>query len=166
MAGARTADRKMNSVRSLLNNDYLILAVRLVLGMIFLIAAIDKTADPTAFASSIDNYRIFHHSISLWAATILPWLELLCAFALLGGIATRGGALLTFVMLLTFTAAVLSAMARGLDISCGCFTRDPGVEKIGWAKLGQNALMMLASLYLIFSDGKRFSIEALYRGRS
>jgi len=156
----------MNALNSALSNGYLVLFARVMLGLVFLVAALDKITDPVSFAASIDNYRILPHSISLVLATILPWLELLCAFALFFGIAVHGSALLTCAMLTFFTFAVISALHRGLDISCGCFTQDPSVQKIGWTKVGENLGMIASSVYLLFSDGKRLSLEHFYRSRT
>jgi uncharacterized membrane protein YphA (DoxX/SURF4 family) len=154
----------MNALKSALSNGYLVLLARLILGVVFLVAAIDKISDPASFAASIDNYKIFPHSISLVLATLLPWLELLCAFALFFGIAVHGSALLTCAMLTLFTVAVISGLLRGLDISCGCFTQDPSVQKIGWTKVSENLGMIALSMYLLFSEGMRFSLEQYYRG--
>jgi uncharacterized membrane protein YphA (DoxX/SURF4 family) len=156
----------MNALKSALSNGYLVLIARVMVGLIFLAAALDKITDPATFAASIDNYRILPHSISLVLATVLPWLELLCAFALLFGIGVHGSALLTGALLTLFTAAVISALLRGLDISCGCFTQDPSVQKIGWAKVGENLGMIASSVYLLFSDGKWLSLEQFYRSRT
>ena len=56
-----------------LNNGYLILIIRVVLGAVFIIASVEKIADPSAFATSIDNYRIISGSFSLFLATTMPW---------------------------------------------------------------------------------------------
>ena len=143
-------------MKSLLQNGYLVLGIRLVLGTIFIAASIDKITDPAAFAVSIGNYKILSPSIALIVATVLPWVELLCGLGLIAGFTWRGSALLTFVMLAVFTLAVGIAMARGLDISCGCFTRDPNVGKVGWFKLGENLLLLLSSALLFYSESGRF----------
>lgn len=156
----------MSGLRSALSNQYLVLLARMLLGGVLLVAAIDKTADPAAFAASIDNYKIVAHSTSLVIATVLPWLELLCAFAFLFGVSVRGSAMLTFVMIAVFTIAVCTALVRGLDISCGCFTQDPSAQKIGWTKVAENLGLIALSGYLLFSDGNRFSLEHYQRSRS
>lgn len=146
-------------MKTLLRNDYLILVIRIILGMVFVIASIDKVADPTAFAGSIGNYKLLAPAIALIIATLLPWVELLCGLGLVFGVSWRGSTFLTFVMLVVFTLAVGIAMARGLDISCGCFTQDPNVGKVGWWKIGENLLLLLSSALLFYSNGGRFSLE-------
>jgi len=146
----------MNKLRT---NHYIGLAARVVLGAVFIVASIDKIADPSAFAVSIDNYRILPQGLPLVVATVLPWVEILCGFGLLFGLFIRGSSLLTMLMLAVFTAAVISGLLRGLDISCGCFTQDPDVARIGWGKVVENAGLIVLSVFVLFSTGLRFTIE-------
>jgi uncharacterized membrane protein YphA (DoxX/SURF4 family) len=146
-------------VNRLLSSSYLVVAVRAILGLIFVLASIDKIADPAAFAKSIMNYKILSPSLAMLIATILPWTELLCGLALLCGVFLKGGSLLVFIMLVIFTAGVLSALARGLDISCGCFTQDPSAGKISWLKIGENTAMIVLSLFLFLSRSMNLSLD-------
>jgi len=150
-------------MKTLLSNDYFILGVRIVLGFIFVIASIEKMADPAAFANSIGNYKLVSPSIGLIVASFLPWIELLSGLALLFGLFSRGSSLLILIMLVVFTGGVISAVLRGLDISCGCFTQDPSVGKVGWYKVGENIAMILGSLVLFYSHTLRFSLEQYFR---
>ncbi len=160
MAVASTAVGEGEPMKKLLENDYIVAAIRIVLGFVLIIASIDKIADPNAFAVSIGYYRIFNTTVILLIATILPWIELLCGMSLVFGVAVRGGSLLSFFMLVVFTAAVISGIIRGLDISCGCFTNDPKMDKIGWAKIAENVGLILLSIATYFSRTDRFSIDS------
>jgi hypothetical protein len=74
-------------------------------------------------------------------AMTLPWIELVAGIALIVGIRVNDGARLTLVMMALFTAAVLLAVIRGLDIECGCFgTSD--ASRVGLVKLLQNFGML------------------------
>jgi hypothetical protein len=53
-------------------------------------------------------------------------------------------------MLVGFTILVFSALSRGLDISCGCFSQDPHVNKIGYQKIAENFGLIILSLWLLF----------------
>jgi uncharacterized membrane protein YphA (DoxX/SURF4 family) len=153
-------------MKKLLSNDYLALLARLVLGLVFLVAGTEKIANPAAFAASIVNYKIVSHFVGLVLATILSWTELLCALAILFGISVRGSSLLLSGLLIVFTLAVGSALVRGLDISCGCFTQDPAASKLGWLKVGENMLLLLLSIFLCFSLSVRFSLEQYFRAQA
>ena len=122
-------------MKSILTNPILILLVRISLGGIFVISSLDKLADPGAFTLSILNYKVIGYTLAALTATILPSLELLCGLSLILGLYPRTSALLITLMLIVFTILVISALLRGLDISCGCFSQDPGVSKIGYGKI-------------------------------
>ena len=114
---------------------------RVVLGLLFAWAALAKIGDGRAFAEQVHNFRLLPVALENLAAMTLPWIELVAAMALVLGVRARAGAVIATAMLTVFTAAVLSALYRGLDIGCGCFgTSD--LTRVGWAKVGQNLAML------------------------
>lgn len=137
-------------MKSLLSNKILILLIRIFLGGIFVIASLDKITDPQAFAHSILQYKVVGPTLAMCTATILPSLELLCGLCLILGIYSRGCELLITVMLIGFTILVFSALSRGLDISCGCFSQDPNINKIGYQKILENCGLIILSMWLLF----------------
>lgn len=102
----------------------LIALAEFFLGLVFVYAGAGKLQDPTAFAAAIENYRLCGALESTVLALFLPWLELVAGLSLCLRQARRGALLILFVLTLVFTGAVASAWARGLDISCGCFSRE------------------------------------------
>jgi putative oxidoreductase len=150
-------------IKSIVSNHYVVLALRLLLGLTFLFASIDKISNPSAFATAIANYRLTSGALTLIAATVLPWIELLCGLAILAGTYLRGATLLLCVMLSAFTLAVITGLIRGLDISCGCFTLDPDVNRIGWQKVFENMGLILASIILFFSQTNKFLLRTYSR---
>ncbi len=100
---------------------------RLVLAGVFLAAAAPKLADPAGFAAAIANYRAFPDALVNLVATIVPALEVAGALALLSPW-RRGGALLLGALLLGFTALLAISLARGIDVSCGCFGGADGTS--------------------------------------
>jgi putative oxidoreductase len=137
-----------NHMKSILTNPILILLIRVSLGGIFVISSLDKITDPGAFTVSILNYKIVGYTLAAITATILPSLELLCGLSLILGLYPRSSALLITSMLIVFTILVISALMRGLDISCGCFSQDPGVSKIGYGKILENIGMIIMGVWL------------------
>lgn len=146
-------------MKQVLANDYLTLIARTFLGFLFIIASIAKIADPAAFAASIGNYKIVSGALLMVFATLLPWVELLCGLCLLAGILTRGSSFLLTSLLVVFTLAIISALLRGLDITCGCFTQDPDAGKVGWMKVAENAGLIFLGLFTLFSTSVKFSLQ-------
>lgn len=137
-------------MKRLLLHPMLQLLLRVFLGGTFIIASLDKIVDPASFAASILNYQLVGFIPAMIVATILPWLELLAGLGLLLSLFPRGSALVIAALMLVFTALVGIALARGLDISCGCFSQDPAAGTIGLQKVAENvSLFLLASLSLV-----------------
>ncbi len=136
-----------------------ILLLRVLLGSIFIISGLDKIADMNAFVHAILNYQIVGTGIATSVATILPWLEILCGIGLILGIYPRTSAFMITALLIIFTVLVSSAMIRGLDISCGCFTQDSSAAKIGWQKIFENLMMILMGINLAVIKDWKFVLE-------
>ncbi len=81
----------------------------------------------------------------LGVALSLPWIELVAGLAMLFGVRARAGGLLTSAMMIAFTVAVGIAMARGIDVECGCFGTSDGT-RVGAQKLLENTGLTVLAL--------------------
>ena len=131
----------------------LLLIIRFLLGLIFVVAALQKILDPSEFAVAIENYRLAPWwSVNL-IAIVLPWLELMGGTLLIAGIWRRESALLLSIFLVVFLIGILSAMARGLDINCGCF--GGADEKVGWSLVIGDMVLLAAAVILVVTSDER-----------
>ena len=138
----------MSDVRERTLPTWLDLLLRFVVGGTFVYASLDKIADPAGFAQAIFRYRMVD---AVWLhpmALTLPWLELVTGLALILGRARRGAALLILLMLAVFMAAIVSTLARNLDITCGCFHTEGG-HAVGMSLLVRDALLAVGSIMLL-----------------
>ena len=162
MDGIESSHRQV-AVKNLLSNPQLVLVSRIFIGLLFVVSSLDKIVDPSAFSRSVADYGLLPSWMPAIIATILPWVELLCGFAVLFGVFLRGSSLLLSAMIAVFTLAVISALLRGLDISCGCFTQDPTAERIGWMKVVQNSSLIVLTLFLYYSESTKFTLQEFLR---
>jgi uncharacterized membrane protein YphA (DoxX/SURF4 family) len=153
---------KNDFVRSTIGNRFFLLALRLVLGFLFVFASIEKIAQPAEFAKAILNYHLLPIPLVNVFAIVLPWVELVAGFLLLSGLFTRGSSLLLTFLLSVFTLAIAINVARGLDISCGCFGTSVA-RRIGWSALAEDLLMLAGSLILYFFPSAFASLETHLR---
>jgi uncharacterized membrane protein YphA (DoxX/SURF4 family) len=140
------------------------LVLRLVLGIVFLVAAADKVANAEAFARSIANYRLLPVEVVNLVALVLPWLELLVGLMLVVGLRVRAAAVIASGLLLVFTVALVSALVRGLDIHCGCFSQT-AAERIGWGRVIEDVLLLAAAVVLVVWTPQRWSVEQYVQQR-
>jgi uncharacterized membrane protein YphA (DoxX/SURF4 family) len=150
-------------VKNLLSNPHLVLVTRIFIGLLFIFSSLDKIVDPSAFTRSVAAYGLLPSWMPAIIATILPWVELLCGFAVLFGVLVRGSSFLLCAMIAVFTLAVISALLKGLDISCGCFTQDPAASRIGGMKVVENTLLFVLALFLYYSQATRFTLVEFLR---
>lgn len=125
--------------------NIVVLLLRWFLGVVFIYAAVGKILDPITFAGQIDNYRILSYIFISPLATILPWVELLCGLLLIIGHWLRGASLLTVAMNLVFIIAIASAMIRGLDIDCGCFSLRAQGSQVGLRRIVEDVVFLAAA---------------------
>lgn len=137
------------------------LAVRLFLGTVFLVSGAEKLGALRTFGKSIAAYQILPEELSNIMALLFVWTEIIVGVLLFAGALVRGSALVTSGMLLVFLVAILSAMARGLDIDCGCFAGKP--EPVGWKKVAEDVGLLAAAVFLIYFPRSYFTIDRLLR---
>ena len=100
---------------------WLAVPVRCYLGVLFVGACLHKIADPASFALDIATYDILPLAAINLVAIGLPWIELIAGVMLIVGWRVRGSSLVIAGMMVVFLVALCIALARGLDMSCGCF---------------------------------------------
>lgn len=137
------------------------LAARLLLAVVFLIAAAEKIGALKTFGKSIAAYEILPESLANMAALFFVWTELVVGVLLLAGAAVRGAALVTSGMLVVFLVAIISAIARGMDIDCGCFAGAP--EPVGMKKVLEDVGLLAAAVFLIYFPKSYLTIDRLLR---
>jgi len=141
-------------------------AVRWVLAALLVWASLTKIGNLQEFYLSVVAYRLpLPGALVRLAATVLPWLELLCGILLLAGRARRAALVWAIVLFALFALATGQAWARGLDISCGCLKLDflgedtaRFFESVSFAFF--RALLLLAGAIFVFRASGEESSEA------
>jgi uncharacterized membrane protein YphA (DoxX/SURF4 family) len=112
--------------------------LRLAVGGAFVAAGVLKIADPAKFAQDVDNYRLAPHAMINLIAILIPWIEVTAGAFVLAGIWLRAAALVITGLTVMFFFVIVSALARGLNIECGCFGTVGG-RHIGLVNLAIDA---------------------------
>ena len=132
--------------------DGLLLADRLVLAAVLLVAAVGKLADRRGSRNAVEAFGV-PTTLAGVVAALVPVAELLAA-ALLVPIATaRAGAAVAVALFAIFTAAIAVALARGERPDCHCFGQLHS-SPAGPGTLGRNVVLTgLAALPVAAGPG-------------
>lgn len=140
------------------------LAVRLALGVLFLVSAAEKLPILSDFGHAIANYKLLPISMVNLAALLFVWTEMALGVMLIAGAAVRGAGLVSGGLLTLFIIAILIAMARGLEIDCGCFAPGQGeAEKVGWPKVFEDLAFLAGAIFLVYFPKSPFTLDRLLR---
>ncbi|MCX6149804.1 MAG: DoxX family membrane protein [Ignavibacteriales bacterium] len=147
-------------MKEIISNKYLLLVSRLVLGFIFIYAAVEKIADPSGFADSIYNYKILPPYFINIIAIVIPWIEFIAGLFLIFGVAIKENAFIINTFLVLFLFLITISLFRGLNIDCGCFGTVGG-ESVGIKKIIEDVLLLLLGIQIYYFDSKSFSINSI-----
>jgi len=141
-------------------HTYLALLARFYLAYVFLLACFHKILDPGSFAVDVATYQILPLSLVNIMAIILPWIELVAGALILIALRTHAAALLISGMMVMFTVAIAIALAKGLDMSCGCFASQGAVEDpISWHTIVRDLSWSFLALYVLFFDHNPIGLD-------
>jgi uncharacterized membrane protein YphA (DoxX/SURF4 family) len=153
-------DLSFKLIKKLITHPHTALICRMVLGAVFIYASWDKILHPEQFARSVMYYKILPPESVNLLAIILPWLELVCGIFLLLGLFTNGSILVTAFMITVFLVAISSALIRGIDISCGCFSSN-GTNRINILYLLRDMTLFAFALQIFLYDRRILSLDNL-----
>ncbi|MDP6201897.1 MAG: MauE/DoxX family redox-associated membrane protein [Candidatus Marinimicrobia bacterium] len=133
-------------------HPWLIVLIRILLGVIFIYASCDKILDPGKFARDIANYHIIPMGFENLIALIIPWLELFIGIGLVAGLMVDGASIISGGLMALFILFIFQATLRGFNIECGCGLKEG--EMVGWNKILEN-LVFLGASYLVWQRQKK-----------
>ena len=135
-----------NRIRPLIST-----ALRLVMGVVFLVAGISKLSDLTIAELSVQSYELLPADVARIVGVVLPIVEVSLAVLLLLGIGTRATAIVLSLLLVIFIFGIASLWARGIVAQCGCFggslimTEAPSYP----LEIARDSVMLVAILWLV-----------------
>jgi hypothetical protein len=127
-------------------------AGRVCVGLVFILAATQKTQHWRVFSGVVANYRLLPRPLIGPVAALLPPTEMVLGILLLSAQFRAFGALTAILLLGLFAAAMAINLRRGRsEIDCGCghsFLK----QNLSWLLVGRNAgLVALLIPSLIFT---------------
>jgi len=119
---AAVASSMLSRVGQVLSHRYLTLATRFVLGGVFFFAGVAKLGHLPDFVRLVYQYDIFPwYSLAQVYGYALPFVEVGIGAFLILGLLLRISSVVSILIVVSFVMAKSVALARGMNISCGCF---------------------------------------------
>jgi uncharacterized membrane protein YphA (DoxX/SURF4 family) len=123
-----------------------LLALRVVLGAIFIYAGYVKLKEPwQLFAAGVASYEVLPMRAVEVVARTLPWFEVALGVVLISGFFFRTSSTIICGMLAVFFTLIVRAYIQGKEISCGCFG---GNEPISPLTMLRDGSMLLGATFL------------------
>jgi putative oxidoreductase len=136
-------------------NRWFILAIRIIIGGIFIYASIDKIVHPEAFARIIHFYRLLPPSLINIMAIFTPWIEIVTGICLIVGFKYKGANLIILGMLIMFIGALTISYIRGININCGCFSTASTVKSDLVLRIIEDILMVAGCILIGLTKRRR-----------
>lgn len=132
----------------LLQNRWLMGALRWALAAVFIYAGSKKMVSPVDFSDSIASFALLPHGLIPWVALGLPPFEVLTGLCVGCGIQRRPALLGLTGLTAIFLLALGSAVVRGIPVDCGCF--GSGAPSVFAAPIafGRDLLIFVVALAL------------------
>lgn len=163
MTGVVIGRRRASGLSRVLRNPHVGLLLRCLVGGVFVYASLDKIQHPDAFAQVVLGYRMLPTLLVVPFSVLLPYLELVAGGFLILGVLRRGSAAVITALLTVFLVAITQAIARDIDIACGCFKASAGGERLAWETLVRDIALIAAAVAVIRTP--RTALELARRSR-
>ena len=132
----------------------------LVGGALSLSGFLKLMSPPEEFAMAIENFKIISsYDLIMPLAHAIPWAELLVGVFLLAGFLLPLAAAGAMLLHGTFCAALLSTLARGINLGdCGCFGRN-GPHLTAAQMAGLDIFLFLFAAVVFFDRQRLLSLD-------
>jgi len=134
-------------IEEIVNNRWLIFALRVALGGIFIAASVTKLPHQAEFINIVTSYGILPDSLARFYALIVPWAELLIGCSLVLGLFTRFAAALSIPLIVSFIIASAYSLFQPVGGGCGCFGQSIPISHS--VSLAIDAVMLLMAVPLL-----------------
>jgi uncharacterized membrane protein YphA (DoxX/SURF4 family) len=140
------------------------LVARLLVGGVWIAAALSKIPDPAGSVRAVRAYDLLPEAVVPTVGYALPVVELVVGVCLVLGLLTRLMSVVSVVLFLAFVIGISAAWTRGLQIDCGCFGGGgfdaDATAKYPWEIARDLGLLALSAL-LAWRPTTPYAVDAL-----
>ncbi len=138
----------------ILQNKWLVLGCRIILGVIWITASISKILDLSGFVDTVVSYDLIPSALAEIYGWIVPWVELYLGCSLILGVLPRVSAAISILLTASFAIASTYALEKSPDSTCGCFGSFIALSHP--VSLTIDGIMFLMALVLLVNRNQEF----------
>jgi len=135
--------------KNIFSNEKLLLALRIIMGGIFILASVDKIMNPSMFSMILREYKLIPGIFIPLVAVTLPWVEFFTGIFMIANIFAQSCALIMIGLNIGYIIGIVLNLIWGLVHECGCFTIFGLNEPIGGFSIARDAVFILLCLPLL-----------------
>jgi uncharacterized membrane protein YphA (DoxX/SURF4 family) len=147
------------AVWEIFRNRHLSFALRLVVGVTFIVSGAGKLPERAEFVSQCQQYELLPDVLARLYGTGLPWVEVIVGSFLLLGLLSRFAAGIGILTAVSCIVANSILLYRGLNMECGCFgelavlqTRDALLIDLG---------LLIMAFQVLVHKGEFLSLDSI-----
>ena len=129
---------------------YLIRFCQLLMALVLVIAGSAKLVRQQAFLDSVLRFELVPPIFARAVALLMPVFEIGVGVALVLRFLPEAASALALILMLIFTAVIAITLARGKDVSCGCFGSSHDSRVSGRTLVRNLILVAIATIPLVF----------------
>lgn len=141
--------------------DLFLLAVRIIVGFLFLSSAISKLNSMTEHIVTVRKYKIIPSRMVRFFSYFETIVELIASILIIIGYKVELAGFIILALLVSYTVAVIINLFRGnTNISCGC-GGVVGNHKLSWYLPVRNVFFSIGVIFLIINQNYIFTVESI-----
>ena len=137
---------------------WLIFALRVAVGGLFIVAGVLKVGHPDALASTIAATRLLPQVVIAPFALILPFFEIGLGGYLVAGLFTRTAAIVASAQFAIFGLVIASLVIRHIPVSCGCFGPQDSAPA-SWTEVVRDIVLAIIAWIIVIRAPGRFAVD-------
>lgn len=155
------------AITSIVTHPLFFVAIRLIVGGVFLLFGFSKAIAPIEeFISVIKTYQLLPEAVAPAAAIIFIIAEICAGLFFIVGVFTQRAAQLTAVLLTLFIIALSQALLRDIGLeNCGCSGGLVSIGETPQAVLVRDLIMLAAVSWFLRRNPQEFTIDRWLKTR-
>lgn len=136
----------------------IVTVLRVVLGLLLVLAGALKVGHAPDLASAIAGFRLLPPSVTAPIALVLPYFEILLGLYLAAGLFTRIAATVAAAQFVVYAAAIASAVIRHIPANCGCFGPNDAATA-DWPHVLFDLILAAVAAFIAYGAPGAFAVD-------